>query len=159
MKMLKVTVVMCPSSSPSGSSSSSPSPSGSSSSFPSCSSFSSSSSLSPPSPPRPVLRCGASLQHLPHPQRGAPLHGGSVHRGQRVLPVSPQHPPQRRDLLRVCRWAFPPRHFLFSLPPRTTVKPFRSNINGFCLSSLSSSSLTSDPSPPRPFPGAPFCQD
>lgn len=50
-----------------------------------------------------ISRCGASLQHLPHPQRHPALHGRPVYSCQWVLQVTPQHHPQRRDLLCVCR--------------------------------------------------------
>ena len=53
-----------------------------------------------------ISRCGASLQHLPHPQCHPAFHGRPVYSCQWVLQVTPQHHSQRRDLLCVCRWVF-----------------------------------------------------
>lgn len=49
-------------------------------------------------------RCCTSLQHLPHHECDPALHGGAVHRRQRVLQVTPQHHPQRWHPLRLRRY-------------------------------------------------------
>lgn len=51
-----------------------------------------------------VSRRCTSLQHLPHPECDPALHGGAVHRRQRVLQVTPQHHPQLRHPLRLRRY-------------------------------------------------------
>ncbi|KAM8879710.1 calcium channel, voltage-dependent, gamma subunit 2b isoform 2-T3 [Spinachia spinachia] len=53
--------------------------------------------------PHVVLRRCPSLQYLPHHECDPALHGGALHRRQRVLQVAPQHHPQRRHPLRLCR--------------------------------------------------------
>lgn len=51
-----------------------------------------------------VSRRCTSLQHLPYPECDPALHGGAVHRRQRVLQVTPQHHPQLRHPLRLRRY-------------------------------------------------------
>ena len=66
-----------------------------------------------------VLRCGASLQHLSHPQCHPALYGRSVYSCQRVLQVTPQHYPQCRDLLCVFRWVECPQRERDGSSPQT----------------------------------------
>lgn len=51
-----------------------------------------------------AARCGASLQHLPHPQRHPAAAGRSLRGLQRLLQEQEEHHPGRRDPLCGCRW-------------------------------------------------------
>lgn len=51
-----------------------------------------------------VSRRCKSLQYLPHPECDPALHGGAVHRRQRILQVTPQHHPQLGHPLRLRRY-------------------------------------------------------
>lgn len=52
----------------------------------------------------PPARCGASLQHLPHPQRHPAAAGRSLRGLQRLLQEQEEHHPGRRDPVRGSRW-------------------------------------------------------